>query len=85
MAGYGILLDTEGLDAASQRNIEAEQQRLLTALHRHLQKHYSGIEANERYANILLRIPTIRVRRLSLHFVVLCHLELGEPLKLFRG
>uniref|UniRef100_A0A0K0CV00 Nuclear receptor domain-containing protein n=1 Tax=Angiostrongylus cantonensis TaxID=6313 RepID=A0A0K0CV00_ANGCA len=40
----------------------AEQKKLLTALHRHIQRHYAGSLVDERYANILLRIPTIRVR-----------------------
>lgn len=52
--------DTDGIDSASQRNVAAEQKKLLTALHRHIQRHYSGSLVNERYANILLRIPTIR-------------------------
>ncbi|KAK6754076.1 hypothetical protein RB195_013216 [Necator americanus] len=52
--------DTEGIDSASQRNVAAEQKKLLTALHRHIQRNYKGTLADERYANILLRIPTIR-------------------------
>ncbi|VDL83137.1 unnamed protein product [Nippostrongylus brasiliensis] len=52
--------DTEGIDSASQRNVAAEQKKLLTALHRHIQRTYRGSMADERYANILLRIPTIR-------------------------
>ncbi|EPB71741.1 Ligand-binding domain of nuclear hormone receptor [Ancylostoma ceylanicum] len=52
--------DTEGIDSASQRNVAAEQKKLLTALHRHIQRNYKGSMADERYANILLRIPTIR-------------------------
>ncbi|PIO75676.1 Ligand-binding domain of nuclear hormone receptor [Teladorsagia circumcincta] len=52
--------DTDGIDSASQRNVAAEQKRLLTALHRHIQRTYKGSLADERYANILLRIPTIR-------------------------
>ncbi|KAK6031382.1 zinc finger, C4 type, partial [Ostertagia ostertagi] len=52
--------DTDGIDSASQRNVAAEQKRLLTALHRHIQRTYKGTLADERYANILLRIPTIR-------------------------
>ncbi|CAJ0591729.1 unnamed protein product [Cylicocyclus nassatus] len=52
--------DTEGIDSASQRNVAAEQKKLLTALHRHIQKNYKSPMADERYANILLRIPTIR-------------------------
>lgn len=55
------LLDTDGIDSASQRNVAAEQKKLLTALHRHIQRTYKGAIADERYANILLRIPTIRV------------------------
>ncbi|VDM60281.1 unnamed protein product [Angiostrongylus costaricensis] len=52
--------DTDGIDSASQRNVAAEQKKLLTALHRHIQRHYAGSLVEERYANILLRIPTIR-------------------------
>ncbi|KJH49942.1 zinc finger, C4 type [Dictyocaulus viviparus] len=52
--------DTDGIDSASQRNVAAEQKKLLTALHRHIQTHYSGSLVDERYANILLRIPSIR-------------------------
>lgn len=52
--------DTDGIDSASQRNVAAEQKKLLTALHRHIQRTYKGAIADERYANILLRIPTIR-------------------------
>ncbi|KAK5972956.1 Ligand-binding domain of nuclear hormone receptor [Trichostrongylus colubriformis] len=52
--------DTEGIDSASQRNVAAEQKKLLAALHRHIQRTYKGTLADERYANILLRIPTIR-------------------------
>ncbi|VDK81223.1 unnamed protein product [Cylicostephanus goldi] len=57
--------DTEGIDSASQRNVAAEQKKLLTALHRHIQKNYKSPMADERYANILLRIPTIRVSILN--------------------
>ncbi|ETN68246.1 hypothetical protein NECAME_15932 [Necator americanus] len=56
----GVAADTEGIDSASQRNVAAEQKKLLTALHRHIQRNYKGTLADERYANILLRIPTIR-------------------------
>ncbi|CAI4223203.1 unnamed protein product [Auanema sp. JU1783] len=52
--------DTNGIDAASQRNIAAEQKRLLTALHRHLLRSYDTQSADERFANILLRIPSVR-------------------------
>ncbi|CAB3398075.1 unnamed protein product [Caenorhabditis bovis] len=52
--------DTEGLDFASQRNVIAEQKKLLAVLYRHLLKSYSLDAANERYSSILLRIPTIR-------------------------
>uniref|UniRef100_A0A7I5ECP1 Zinc finger and Nuclear hormone receptor domain containing protein n=1 Tax=Haemonchus contortus TaxID=6289 RepID=A0A7I5ECP1_HAECO len=52
--------DTDGIDSASQRNVAAEQKKLLTALHRHIHRNYKGSLADERYANILLRIPTIR-------------------------
>ncbi|KAJ1352474.1 Nuclear hormone receptor member nhr-47 [Parelaphostrongylus tenuis] len=52
--------DTDGIDSASQRNVAAEQKKLLTALHRHIQRHYTGSLVHERFANILLRIPTIR-------------------------
>ncbi|MFH4983316.1 hypothetical protein AB6A40_010025 [Gnathostoma spinigerum] len=52
--------DTEGLDSASQRNVSAEQKKLLTALYRHICGHYSLLDASDRFASILLRIPTIR-------------------------
>ncbi|PAV65549.1 hypothetical protein WR25_00828 [Diploscapter pachys] len=51
---------TEGLDAASQRNVAAEQKKVLATLFRHLQKTYNPNDANDRYASILLRVPTIR-------------------------
>lgn len=52
--------DTDGIDSASQRNVAAEQKRLLTALHKHISRTYHPKDADERYADILLRIPTIR-------------------------
>ncbi|CAI5453561.1 unnamed protein product [Caenorhabditis angaria] len=52
--------DTEGLDSASQRNVIAEQKKLLAVLFKHIQKGYNLEAANERYASILLRIPSIR-------------------------
>lgn len=52
--------DTDGLDSASQRNVAAEQKKLLTALYRHICMHYDPADASDRYAAILLRIPTIR-------------------------
>ncbi|PIC27407.1 hypothetical protein B9Z55_019674 [Caenorhabditis nigoni] len=52
--------DTEGLDSASQRNVIAEQKKLLAVLFRHLQKAYTFDAANERYASIILRMPSIR-------------------------
>ncbi|EFP11193.1 hypothetical protein GCK72_017748 [Caenorhabditis remanei] len=52
--------DTEGLDSASQRNVIAEQKKLLAVLFRHLQKSYNSHAANERYASIILRMPSIR-------------------------
>ncbi|KAH7702664.1 CRE-NHR-47 protein, partial [Aphelenchoides avenae] len=52
--------DTEGLDAASQRNVAAEQKKFLTALYKHIQLNYPEPMASDRYAAILLRIPTIR-------------------------
>jgi hypothetical protein len=52
--------DTEGLDAASQRNVDAEQKKYLTALYKHVSSNYSEPMASERYASILLRIPIIR-------------------------
>uniref|UniRef100_A0A183VAU1 NR LBD domain-containing protein n=1 Tax=Toxocara canis TaxID=6265 RepID=A0A183VAU1_TOXCA len=48
------------LDSASQRNVAAEQKKLLTALYRHICMHYEPADASDRYAAILLRIPTIR-------------------------
>lgn len=56
-----LTLDTEGLDAASQRNVAAEQKKFLTALYKHIQLNYPEPMASDRYAAILLRIPTIRV------------------------
>lgn len=52
--------DTEGLDSASQRNVVAEQKKLLAVLFRHLQKAYNPQAASERYASIILRMPSIR-------------------------
>ncbi|KAK0404995.1 hypothetical protein QR680_017749 [Steinernema hermaphroditum] len=52
--------DTDGLDSASQRNIAAEQKKLLMALYKHICCNYEPLDASERYAAILLRIPTIR-------------------------
>uniref|UniRef100_A0A0N5AJV3 Nuclear receptor n=1 Tax=Syphacia muris TaxID=451379 RepID=A0A0N5AJV3_9BILA len=52
--------DTKGLDSASQRNVIAEQKKLLAALYRYICAHYNPIEADDRYAAILLCIPTIR-------------------------
>uniref|UniRef100_A0A915CJP6 Nuclear hormone receptor family member nhr-47 n=2 Tax=Parascaris univalens TaxID=6257 RepID=A0A915CJP6_PARUN len=52
--------DTDGLDSASQRNVAAEQKKLLTALYKHICMHYEPNDASDRYAAILLRIPTIR-------------------------
>lgn len=57
------ILDTDGLDSASQRNVAAEQKKLLTALFRYISQNYDPEDASERYAAILLRIPTIRVRQ----------------------
>ncbi|KAF8386786.1 nhr-47 [Pristionchus pacificus] len=51
--------DTDGLDSASQRNVAAEQKKLMAALSKHINRLY-GTSGNERFANILLRIPTIR-------------------------
>ncbi|GMS80034.1 hypothetical protein PENTCL1PPCAC_2209, partial [Pristionchus entomophagus] len=51
--------DTDGLDSASQRNVAAEQKKLMAALSKHINRLY-GTAGNERFANILLRIPTIR-------------------------
>ncbi|GMT10456.1 hypothetical protein PFISCL1PPCAC_1753 [Pristionchus fissidentatus] len=51
--------DTDGLDSASQRNVAAEQKKLMAALSKHINRLY-GAAGNERFANILLRIPTIR-------------------------
>lgn len=53
-------LDTEGLDAASQRNVAAEQKKFLSALYTHILKNYESTAASERYTSIILRIPTIR-------------------------
>lgn len=55
-------LDTDGLDSASQRNVTAEQKKLLAALYRYICAHYEASEADGRYAAILLCIPTIRAR-----------------------
>ncbi|VDK47635.1 unnamed protein product [Anisakis simplex] len=55
-----LIADTDGLDSASQRNVAAEQKKLLTALYRHICMHYEPVDACDRYAAILLRIPTIR-------------------------
>uniref|UniRef100_A0A7E4ZVI8 Nuclear receptor domain-containing protein n=1 Tax=Panagrellus redivivus TaxID=6233 RepID=A0A7E4ZVI8_PANRE len=52
--------DTEGLDAASQRNVTIEQKKFLNALYNHICTCYDPMEASERYSAILLRIPTIR-------------------------
>uniref|UniRef100_A0A914XGM3 Uncharacterized protein n=1 Tax=Plectus sambesii TaxID=2011161 RepID=A0A914XGM3_9BILA len=52
--------DTEGLDSASQRNVSAEQKRVLVSLYRQLSIRYDPSETAERYASLLLRVPTIR-------------------------
>ncbi|KAI1719279.1 ligand-binding domain of nuclear hormone receptor domain-containing protein [Ditylenchus destructor] len=52
--------DTEGLDAASQRNVYAEQKKMITALQKHIHANHELSKADERYASILLRIPIIR-------------------------
>uniref|UniRef100_A0A0N4Z4M6 Nuclear receptor n=1 Tax=Parastrongyloides trichosuri TaxID=131310 RepID=A0A0N4Z4M6_PARTI len=53
--------DTDGLDAASQRNIGAEQKKYLNALFYHISTSIKNEDdASQRYAEILLRIPTIR-------------------------
>ncbi|CAJ0946486.1 unnamed protein product, partial [Mesorhabditis belari] len=52
--------DTEGLDAASQRNVNAEQRKHIAALHRYVTSNYGADSAHDRFTNILLRIPTIR-------------------------
>lgn len=54
-------LDTEGLDAASQRNVTAEQKKMINALYRHISLKYDVVEAAQRYQSILLRIPIIKV------------------------
>lgn len=66
---FNGFLDTEGLDAASQRNVYAEQKKMIIALYKHIYKNYEPNKAEERYASILLRIPTIRVsfKRCSLN------------------
>lgn len=56
--------DTDGLDSASQRNVAAEQKKLMMALFKHVHRLY-GADAYDRFANILLRIPTIRVQFFS--------------------
>ncbi|KAI6219600.1 Zinc finger and Nuclear hormone receptor domain containing protein [Aphelenchoides fujianensis] len=52
--------DTEGLDAASQRNVAAEQKRYLSALYAHISRNHEKSVASDRYASIILRVPTIR-------------------------
>uniref|UniRef100_A0A0N5B8E0 Nuclear receptor n=1 Tax=Strongyloides papillosus TaxID=174720 RepID=A0A0N5B8E0_STREA len=53
--------DTDGLDSASQRNIGAEQKKYLNALFYYITTTLKDEdEASQRYAEILLRIPTIR-------------------------
>lgn len=52
--------DTENIDAASQRNVAAEQKKFLEALYTYISKNYDSSIANDRYASIILRIPTIR-------------------------
>uniref|UniRef100_A0A915CV56 NR LBD domain-containing protein n=1 Tax=Ditylenchus dipsaci TaxID=166011 RepID=A0A915CV56_9BILA len=52
--------DTEGLDSASQRNVYAEQKKMIMALYKHISQNHESSKAEDRYASILLRIPTIR-------------------------
>ncbi|KAI6186532.1 Zinc finger, C4 type [Aphelenchoides besseyi] len=52
--------DTEGLDAASQRNVAAEQKKFIAALYAHIRKNHDQVATSERFASLLLRIPTIR-------------------------
>ena len=56
-----VVLDTDGLDSASQRNVAIEQKKFISALYKHIANKYEPQEAAERYSAILLRIPTIRV------------------------
>lgn len=74
--------DTEGLDSASQRNVVAEQKKLLAVLFRHLQKAYNPQAASERYASIILRMPSIRVRvELSICLIKKFYKYFREPLQ----
>lgn len=55
-----LFLDTEGLDAASQRNVCAEQKKMICAFYSHICQHNEPAEAEKRFSAILLRIPMIR-------------------------
>ncbi|KAF7638869.1 hypothetical protein Mgra_00001678 [Meloidogyne graminicola] len=52
--------DTEGLDAASQRNVCAEQKKMISALFTHINHFYDPSQVQKRFSSILLRIPMIR-------------------------
>ncbi|KAL3104240.1 hypothetical protein niasHS_002267 [Heterodera schachtii] len=52
--------DTEGLDAASQRNVCAEQKKMICAFYSHICQYHEASEAEKRFSSILLRIPMIR-------------------------
>uniref|UniRef100_A0A914GYH1 Uncharacterized protein n=1 Tax=Globodera rostochiensis TaxID=31243 RepID=A0A914GYH1_GLORO len=52
--------DTEGLDAASQRNVSAEQKKMICAFYSHICQFHEANEAEKRFSAILLRIPMIR-------------------------
>jgi hypothetical protein len=52
--------DTEGLDAASQRNVCAEQKKMIAAFYSHICQFHEPEEAENRFSSILLRIPMIR-------------------------
>ncbi|KAL7069719.1 hypothetical protein ACQ4LE_011183 [Meloidogyne hapla] len=52
--------DTESLDAASQRNVCAEQKKMISAFYTHICHFHDSAEAQKRFSSILLRIPMIR-------------------------
>ncbi|CAK5088473.1 unnamed protein product [Meloidogyne enterolobii] len=55
-----FFLDTESLDAASQRNVCAEQKKMISAFYTHICHFHETCEAQKRFSSILLRIPMIR-------------------------
>jgi hypothetical protein len=48
------------LDAASQRNVCAEQKKMISSIYSHICQYHEPAEAEKRFSAIILRIPMIR-------------------------